>query len=217
MRAFLFDIDGTLLDTERIYVKAWQAAARRLGYCLPDDLMLRTRAIDPKIASRMMEEEVGGGFSYEAVRRVRTEIGEAMVEADGHLLKPGTEALLKALRDAEVPLAAVTSTGKQQTARHLELAGIAELIPVRVTGDMVARGKPHPDIFLQAASLLDVDPRDCYTVEDSAAGIKASVAAGMKPILVPDLAIVDDETRRMVFRVVRSLEEVLHALPELLG
>ena len=217
MRAFLFDIDGTLLDTERIYVKAWQAAALRLGYCLPDDLMLRTRAIDPKIASRMMEEEVGGGFSYEAVRRVRTEIGEAMVEADGHLLKPGTEALLKALRDAEVPLAAVTSTGMQQTARHLELAGIAELIPVRVTGDMVARGKPHPDIFLQAASLLDVDPQDCYAVEDSAAGIKASVAAGMKPILVPDLAIVDDATRRMAFRVVRSLEEVLQALPELLG
>ena len=216
MRAFLFDIDGTLLDTERIYVKAWQAAAEKLGYRLSDDLMRRTRAIDPKIAARMMEEEVGGGFSYEAVRVVRTQIGEAMVEADGHLLKPDTLALLRALRDAGVPFAAVTSTGKAQTARHLELAGIADLIPIRATGDMVARGKPHPDIFMMGASLLGVDPAACYAVEDSGAGIRAAAAAGMAPILVPDLALVDAGTRALAFRIVDSLGDILRALPELL-
>ena len=216
MRAFLFDIDGTLLDTERIYVKAWQTAAMQLGYCLPDDLMRRTRAIDPKIAAKMMEDEVGGGFSYEAVREVRTQIGESMVEADGQLLKPDTRALLEALRDADVPYAAVTSTGKAQTTRHLELAGIERLIPVRVTGDMVVRGKPNPDIFLMAASLLGVDSAVCYAVEDSGAGIRAAAAAGMEPILIPDLAMVDAETRAMAFRITDSLGDILHSLPELL-
>ena len=217
MRAFLFDVDGTLLDTERIYVRAWQAAAEKLGYRLPDDLMRRTRAIDPRIAAKMMEDEVGGGFSYEAVRKVRTEIGEAMVEADGHLLKPGARALLEALRGAGVPFAAVTSTGQAHTDRHLALAGIAELIPVRATGDMVTRGKPHPDIFLMAARLLGVDPAECYAVEDSGAGIRAAAAAGMKPILVPDLALVDAPTRAQAFRVADSLGDILRDLPELLG
>ena len=216
MHAFLFDVDGTLLDTERIYIKAWQAAAESLGYRLSDDLMRRTRAIDPKIAARMMEAEVGSGFSYEAVRKVRTEIGESMVEGDGNLLKPGARALLEALCAAGVPFAAVTSTGRAHTARHLELAGIAELIPVRATGDMVARGKPWPDIFLMAASLLGVDPGACYAVEDSGAGIRAATAAGMTPILVPDLARVDEQTRAMAFRTVDSLGDILRALPELL-
>ncbi len=216
MKAFLFDIDGTLLDTERIYVKAWQAAAEKLGYYLSDDLMRRTRAIDPRISAKMMEDEVGGGFSYEAVRKVRIEIGEAMVETDGHLLKPGAKVLLEALRAAGVPYAAVTSTGRAHTARHLELAGIAELLPVRVTGDMVSRGKPNPDIFLMGASILDIDPSACYAVEDSGAGIRAGATAGMKPILVPDLALVDAETRGLAFRVVDSLDDILNALPALL-
>ena len=217
MQAFLFDIDGTLLDTERIYVRAWQTAAAQLGYCLPDDLMRRTRAIDPRISAKMMEEEVGGGFSYEAVRRVRTEIGEKMVEDDGHLLKPGAQALLEALRDAGVPVAAVTSTGAAHTAKHLELAGIAHLLPVRVTGDMVTRGKPNPDIFLMAAQLLDVSPSGCYGVEDSGAGIRAVSAAGARPILVPDLALVDGTTRALAYRVVNSLEDILNDLPNLLA
>ena len=217
MLAFLFDVDGTLLDTERIYVRAWQTAAARLGYRLPDDLMRRTRALDPKLAAKMMEAEVGNGFSYEAVRRVRTEIGEALVEADGHLLKPGARALLEALRGAAIPVAAVTSTGAAHTAKHLELAGIADLLPVRVTGDMVTRGKPHPDIFLMGARLLGVDPADCYGVEDSGPGIRAVHAAGSRPILVPDLALVDEPTRALAFRVMNSLEDLLGALPELLA
>ncbi len=217
MRAFLFDIDGTLLDTERIYVKAWQTAAAMLGYCLPDDLMRRTRAIDPKISSKMMEKEVGNGFSYEAVRKVRTEIGERMVEDDEHLLKPGTRPLLEALRDAGIPFAAVTSTGAAHTAKHLELAGIADLLPVRVTGDMVARGKPNPDIFLMGARLLNVEPANCCGVEDSGAGIRAIHAAGACPILIPDLALVDEPTRALAYRVMDSLEDLLKALPELLA
>ncbi len=217
MKAFLFDVDGTLLDTERLYVRGWQAAAAQLGYCLPDDLMRRTRAIDPKIAARMMEEEVGNGFSYEAVRKIRIEIGEKMIEEDGNLLKPGARELLEALRDRGVPVAAVTSTGAAHTAKHLEIAGIADLLPARVTGDMVTRGKPYPDLFLMGARLVNADPADCYGVEDSGAGIRAVSAAGARPILVPDLALVDAPTRALAFRIVDSLNDILRDLPALLA
>lgn len=217
MRAFLFDVDGTLLDTERLYVRGWQAAAAQLGFRLSDDLMRRTRAIDPKIAAGMMEEEAGESFSYEAVRRIRIDIGERMIEAEGNLLKPGARALLEALRERGVPVAAVTSTGAAHTARHLELAGIADLLPVRVTGDRVARGKPYPDIFLMAAELLNADPADCYGVEDSGAGIRAIAAAGARAIWVPDLAFVDEPTQALVYRTVESLTDILDSLPELLA
>ena len=217
MKAFLFDVDGTLLDSERIYMRGWQAAAAQLGFCLPDALMRRTRAIDPKIAARMMEAELGEGFSYEETRRLRLEIGEKMFEADGRLLKPGAKALLETLRGMGVPAAAVTSTDAAHTARHLELAGIAHLLPVRVTADMVSRGKPYPDMYLMAARLLGVDPAECCGVEDSDAGLRAVHAAGARPILVPDLALVENTTRALAWRIVDSLEDILRDLPALLA
>ena len=89
IQAAIFDIDGTLLDTERIYVRAWQIAAREMGYEIPDDLMRRPRAISAKAAAEILEREIGNGFSYAKVRVRRHEIAEEMLDRESPVLKSG--------------------------------------------------------------------------------------------------------------------------------
>lgn len=217
IQAVIFDIDGTLLDTERIYVRAWQAAAREMGYEMPDDLMRRTRAISAKIAAGIMESEIGNGFSYEKVGARRHQISEEIVERESPVLKPGALEILDAVKARGMKIAAATSSRKAHTDRHLELNGLLDRLPVRITGDMIEHGKPFPDIFLKAAEAVGVEPERCLVVEDSPAGVSAGAAAGMRVLLVPDLAIITQETVDKCFMVCESLVEANEKLDILLA
>ena len=217
IQAAIFDIDGTLLDTERIYVRAWQIAAREMGYEIPDDLMRRTRAISAKAAAEILEREIGNGFSYAKVRVHRHEIAEEMLDRESPVLKSGALEMLDALRARNIKIAAATSTNAAQTERHLQLNGLLTRLPVHITGDMVERGKPFPDIFLKAAEAVQTDPARCLAVEDSPAGAAAASAAGMRVLLVPDIAIITQETIDQCFMVCKSLTEALPKLDMLLA
>ena len=217
IQAAIFDIDGTLLDTERIYVRAWQTAAREFGYEIPDDLMRRTRAISTKDTAEILEREIGNGFSYAKVRVRRHEISEEMLERESPVLKPGAVEMLDALCARSIKIAAATSTNAAQTERHLQLNGLLTRLPIRVTGDMVTCGKPAPDIFLQAADAVQTDPARCLAIEDSPAGAASAIAAGMRVLLVPDIAIITQETIDQCFMVCASLTEALTKLDMLLA
>ena len=94
LKAVIFDVDGTLLDTERIYMRAWKDAAAEQGYVMPDELLRKTRAVDAKVAARIFEEEIGNGFSYEKTRPIRVRIAEEIIERESPVLKPGVLKLL---------------------------------------------------------------------------------------------------------------------------
>lgn len=215
-KAFIFDIDGTLLDTERIYIASWKQAAAEQGYTLSDELMLRTRSRSTAQGRQIMQEALGLDFPYDEIRKRRVELAEAAIAKDDALLKPGAKALLLALQERRIPFAAATSTGKAHTQAHLAIAGLDRLLIHRITGDMVARGKPNPDIFLEAAALLGVAPENCLVVEDSHPGLAAAKAAGMRSLWIPDQSTNPNPADAECLRRYQSLWEVLEDIPNLL-
>lgn len=205
MKAVIFDVDGTLLDTERIYMQAWKDAAAELGYEITDELLRKTRAINVKEAARIFESEIGNGFSYDKTRVVRVRIAEEIIQRESPILKPGVTELLAFLQEKRIRLSVASSTHLKGTKEHLSESGILEPFEVVVGGDMVTKGKPNPDIFLKAAELLHLAPEECLVVEDSPAGIRAAHAAGMKAVLVPDQAAITQEIIEMSDVVLESL------------
>ena len=123
-------------------------------------------------------------------------------------LKSGVAELLEYLKNKRVPMAVASSTHVDATRQHLEASRILGYFQAVVGGDMVVNGKPHPDIFLKAAQLLGIAPADCIVVEDSPAGIRAAVSAGMPAVLVPDQAAITQEIRDMSAVVLDSLNEL---------
>lgn len=205
LKAVIFDVDGTLLDTERIYMRAWKDAAAELGYEITDELLRKTRAINVKDAARIFETEIGNGFSYEKTRTIRVRIAEEIIKRESPILKPGVTELLTFLKEKGIRLSIASSTHLKGTKEHLSESGILEPFEVVVGGDMVTRGKPNPDIFLKAAELLGLAPEECIVVEDSPAGIRAAFSAGMKAVLVPDQAAITQEIIDMSDAVLESL------------
>ena len=208
IKAVIFDVDGTLLDTERIYMKAWKEAAAEAGFVMPDSVLQKTRAVNTKDAARIFEEEIGNGFSYQAVRPIRVRIAEEIIRRESPILKPGVLELLAFLEEKGIRLAVASSTNQQGTREHLAESQILDRFEVVVGGDMVTNGKPHPDIFLKAAETLGLAPEACIVVEDSPAGIRAAHAAGMKAVLVPDQAAITQEIIDMADVVLNSLLEM---------
>ena len=208
LRAVIFDVDGTLLDTERIYMQAWKDAAAELGYVMTDEVLRKTRAVNAKDAAKIFEREIGNGFSYEKTRPIRVRIAEEIIHRESPILKPGVLELLAFLQQKEIRLAVASSTNTKTTKEHLEINGIADQFEVIVGGDMIERGKPNPDIFLKAAELLGEVSENCIVVEDSPAGIRAGTAAGMKAVLVPDQATITREIIDLSDIVLESLLEM---------
>lgn len=209
VKAVIFDVDGTLLNTERIYMRAWKQAGKAAGFDIPDDVLLRTRAIQRSDAIKIFQDALGTAFHYEQIQPMRIEIAEALIAASDHLVMPGVIPTLEYFRSHGVPIAVASTTNLEKTVSHLEHAGLLQYFDAVVGGDMVQRGKPNPDIFLKAAQLLAVAPEDCMVVEDSPAGIRAAVAANIPAVLIPDCVKPDDALKACCYAVLESMEQLI--------
>ena len=210
-KTVIFDVDGTLLDTERIFMDAWREAGARFGYTVTDEALLKTRAVRMSEAIPVFQRCCGADFPYMQVREERTRIAEAVIAGSvpETLRKPGVLQVLRTLRDRGHRLAVASSTPQALTRAHLAHGGLLDFFPVVVTGDMVQNGKPAPDIFLLAAELSGTDPEDCAVVGDSPADVFGGHGAGMGVYLIPDQVPANPETRARSRRVLGSLMELL--------
>jgi HAD superfamily hydrolase (TIGR01509 family) len=213
--AVILDMDGLMLDTERLYKRAWQQAASQLGYGLDDDFYFTLVGCTNAAGERALAEHFGPAFPLIAFRERWAELWREEVEVAGIPLKPGLSELLAYLADQGIPVAVATSSDRDYAAFSLKMAGLdARRFAHVVTGEQVARGKPAPDIYLEAAGRLGVDPAGCIAIEDSDAGVLSASAAGMRAVMVPDLKPPSLAAREAAFRVLTSLHEVAPLLSE---
>jgi beta-phosphoglucomutase len=205
--AVVFDMDGLMIDTERVYRAAWQQACAELGFVLDDAsyaLMIGRPTGD-------CEGEIvrlfGPEFPVAQFHERWPALWRLLVPPEGIARKHGLDTLLAFARQQRLATAVATSTYADDAEFCLRSAGLAGRFDTIVTGDQVAQGKPAPDIYLEAARRLGVHPAECVALEDSDAGVLAASAAGMIPICVPDLTKPSDVTTRTAACVVGSLLE----------
>ena len=215
-KAVIFDVDGTLLNTERIYMHAWRLVGKEHGFDVTDQVLRDTRAISRAQAAGVFKAALGEDFDYESYFPRRIEIAEELIAKSDDLLMPGVLDTLRYLRSHKIPTAVASSTDREKTVSHLDHAKLSPYIDAFVGGDMVEKGKPNPDIFLKAASLLGVAPEDCIVIEDTTAGIRAAAAAGMTPVLIPDTAPATELAIGLSHTVLESMEQLPALLDTLL-
>ena len=209
--AVVFDMDGTLLDTELLYRSAMHDACRDMGVAMSSELHLSLIGTPPDAGSRLLRAAFGEGFDVEAFGH-RVHEGLEAASVDGVPLKPGALDILTFLKARGVPTGLATSTVREVALPRLERAGLLSLLDVVVTRTDVVHGKPHPESYLLAAQRLGVDPACCIAVEDSHTGVRAGVAAGMATLMVPDLLAPTDEIAALCTAVISSLHDLKAAL-----
>ena len=211
IEAVVFDLDGVLLDTEELWNEARRQIVEDQGGRWREDAQRAMMGMSSQEWSRYMHEELGvpdppERISAEVVRRLEDLYRERLP------LIPGALEAVRRLA-ARWPLAIASSSNRPLIDLFLELTGTAGLFRATVSSEEVDRGKPAPDVYLEAARRLGVDPRRCAAVEDSENGIRSAAAAGMKVIAIPNPVFPPgDEARSVAAVTLASLDELEPAL-----
>jgi HAD superfamily hydrolase (TIGR01509 family) len=214
----IFDMDGLMLDTERLATPAWQDARNAIGVDFDMSLLGAMIGRNYQDCRAMIVERHGEDFPTDRLMDAWHVAYDAIVERDGVAIKHGLFDLLDWLEQEGIPKAVATSTRRERAMIKLANAALATRFSAIVGGDEIARGKPAPDIFLLAAERLGAQPGSCLVLEDSEPGVRAALAAGMTPIMVPDQLAPSQDLLATATLVLPSLAHVhahLRALPRM--
>ncbi len=214
MNTIVFDMDGVLFDTERLCEQSWLVTAKEAGLPGMEEIFPKCIGLNANDSRRIVMEAYGEGFDYEGFRSKASDWFWNYIEKNGLPVKPGVRELLAWLQEQGFRVGLASSTRRSTVLNHLEQAGIRDIFSVIVTGDMVEHSKPQPDIYLLACRELGTEPGEAYAVEDSPNGIRSAYAAGMTPLMVPDMIAPDEEMARLSRKIFGDLGEVLEFLKE---
>ena len=204
--AIVCDMDGLLVDSERMERRAWQAAAIAHGIDMSDERFASFIGHPADEGDKLLRRYYGDDFDIAAFRASCHDRMRALMGDGGVPLRPGAREWLAFVRELEIPVGLATSSGPTLVAERL--GALISLFDAVVTRADVARGKPYPDLYLEAAARLRVSPRECLALEDSPTGARAALAAGMTVIVIPDLVAVPAELQAQVGGIFESLEAV---------
>jgi len=210
-RAVIFDMDGLLLDTERLYARSIFATCSALGYPMSERLHLSLIGGPWEANRTRLLAAFGDGFPAETYR-AQSEARYLSLCAEGIALRPGVRELVDFLAERAIPMAVATSTLRPGATHHLKETGLLDKLQALVTRDDVVHGKPHPESYLKAAEFLATDPSECLALEDSHNGARPAIAAGMTTVLVPDMLSATPEIAQQCAHVARDLHEVREIL-----
>lgn len=215
INGLIFDMDGLMVDTEKLLTRFWREAAAFYGWEMTQQHVLGIRSLAGKYAGPKLQREISPDFDYAKVRLKRIELMNAYIDAHGIEKKAGLDELIAYGKEKGLRLAVATATDNVRTKLYLESIGVYHFFDKIVCGNMVKSSKPDPDIYITASAELGLPPQECMALEDSPNGIKSAHGAGCVPVFVPDLSQPDEETASLMFACCEDLAKVIPVVEKL--
>lgn len=214
IKAALFDMDGLMFDTERIYDKAWILAAKDYNIIVNHEIMGQMRGTNEAALKIKFKQIFGESVNFaEFYGKTNVIARKILSESVPHM--PYLTQLLNFLKQSKIKMAVASSTNSKDVEQYVKRAGVLDYFDAIIGGDMVKNSKPHPEIFLKAAKALCVPVNECIALEDSHNGIKSAHAAGCVAVMVPDLMQVTDEIKPFCTKVAADLGQVIEIIKNL--
>ncbi len=205
----IFDMDGLLLDTERIALDMFNEALKSFGLEEENELFISLIGTNSKTSTLLLQEGLEGKVDTKEFSKVWTKLYKEKTTYTPIPVKNGVKALLNFLKSIDMDIAVATSTKTDMAIGKLENAGLIENFEIVVGGDMVQHGKPNPEIYLLAASKLGVNPKNSLALEDSENGVKSAYDAGLTVVQIPDLVTPSQSLQKLGHIILPSLDDVI--------
>ena len=208
-KAFVFDMDGLIFDSERIVQRSWNISGQKLGLGNVGEHIYYTLGLNRVSRKKYYEENIREDFPFDEFSVLTRKTFFEIVENEGLPVKKGVREILEYGKENGIKLALATSSSRDYAMKCLRDAGIDTCFDGIVCGDMVSHSKPDPEIYLRACELVEVNPKDAVAFEDAPAGIEAAYRAGMKVVMVPDLVQPTEKVESMLWRKWESLADYM--------
>ena len=208
IKAVVFDLDGTLLDTEKLLFRYWREAAAHFGYNMSGEQALTLRSLTHKRVQPLFTEWFGSECDYRQLRACRMKLMQEHIDKYGVEVKKGAAELLEWLGEHGYLRAVATATDTERAGNMLEKVGLSGCFDRIICASMVECGKPEPDIYLYTAKELGLETRECIAVEDSPNGVISASDAGCLTVMVPDLTPPDSTLMPYISAVCNDLAEI---------
>lgn len=214
IKAVIFDLDGTVLDTEKLLVKYWCKAANDFGFPMKREHALELRSLARKYAEPLLKEWFGENCEYMKLRNRRMKLMTEHIGTFGLDTKAGIKELLIYLGEHGYKRAVATATDLTRASDYLKSVDLYDYFDDIISAHEVKNGKPKPDVYLYAVDKLGFNPDECIAIEDSPNGVISASDAGCRTIMIPDLTEPDAELKKRLFAVCKSALDVIDILKE---
>ncbi len=212
VKAVLFDMDGVVLDSEKLYTRFWKQAIEESGFSVTWEQLLDLRSLGKEFAPAYFREILGPSADPEAIRILRRVRMKEYTDVHPIQLKPGIRKTLEELRKRKILTAIATASNPERAEGFLDQTGVRPLFDRVLTTASVAHGKPEPDIYLSACQQLGIEPWEAMAVEDSDNGALSAIRAGCLTVMVPDLAPPGAQVVDQLYGVAGNVAEILDLL-----
>lgn len=209
IKAVLFDMDGVVLDTEKLYTRFWGEAVEECGFHMTEKQLLGLRSLGQEYADDYFKSILGPEASESRIRDIRRRRMKEYTDIYGIEAKPHVRETVEELHRRGIAAAIATASETARATQFLKDVGLDQEFDCILTTGMVAHGKPQPDIYLSACSQLGVNPGEAAAVEDSDNGVTSAWRAGCRVIMVPDLTQPGEELMKKIDAVAKDLPGIL--------
>lgn len=214
----IFDMDGTLYNTEKIYFKCYRAAAKEMGLDFTFDLFAQGVGISREEANKFIKQHFGQDTDTDRLQRRTYQFVEDYLASGGEIpLMPGARQAVELFYKRGLKLGLASSNIRKWVEFYLDKTHLRRYFATLTTCEDVTHLKPNPEVFLRTAGKLGANPPACLVFEDSVAGATAAIRAGMRTCMVPNIKEPDSFIRQHAFKIYKSLEDVPADMDELLG